>query len=135
MRPMLEILIGPPGCGKSTYARHNIDAFVLSSDAIRFELFGDESCQEDNNKVFELMRSRAHSALLDGKNVVWDATNMTRKDRTSVISCKTKECSVQATIVYNDILRCIENDSKRDRTVGAYVIMKMLKRFQFPYFD
>ena len=135
MRPTLKILIGPPGCGKSTYARNKHNALVISSDKIRFELFGDESCQEDNNKVFELMRSRAHQALLEGKNVILDATNMTRKDRAAAISCRTKECSVQAIVIFNSIDKCIANDLERDRTVGADVIMKMLKRFQFPYFD
>ena len=60
----LIILCGLPGCGKSTYAENykavddaifEGNTVIHSSDAIRKELFGDESSQEDNARVFELM--------------------------------------------------------------------------------
>lgn len=137
VRPVLNILIGPPGCGKSTYAHMFEDetTTVISSDETRKELYGDENCQKNPGAVFELMRTRAHQELLHGHNVIWDATNMTRKSRSSAISCKTPETKVVATIIWSPLAACIENDLHRNRTVGKDVIMRMLKCYQAPYYD
>ena len=47
--PKLEILIGLPGSGKSTYCKEkrelNSNSVYLSSDKIREELYGNESIQ------------------------------------------------------------------------------------------
>ena len=52
-RPRLVLLVGPPGCGKSTYAKKyietNSNTIHLTSDGIRKELWGDEAIQGDNN--------------------------------------------------------------------------------------
>lgn len=135
-RPTLDILIGLPGSGKSTYA--NLDykfATVVSSDSIRKELYGDENIQGNPEEVFSLMRSRTLELLNQGKYVVYDATSMTRKDRASIIGVCPKFVRIRAIVVWASIETCIERDSKRERTVGKAVIDKMLKRFQAPYFD
>lgn len=139
-RPKLIILVGIPGSGKTTYANKyiekvNLFAVHLSSDLIRKELWGDESIQGDNNEVFSLMQSRAIEALNNGKDVLYDATNMTRKDRSYIISLCPKFAQIEAHIIWAPIETCIERDAARERTVGKKVIDKMLKRFEAPYFD
>ena len=83
--PKLEILIGLPGSGKSTYCKEkresNSNSVYLSSDKIREELYGNESIQGNPAEVFTLMQSRAIEALKNGIDVFYDATNLTRKDR------------------------------------------------------
>ena len=65
-RPTCVILVGPPGCGKSTYgkkyAEEHANTIVLSSDQIREELYGDASIQDDPARVFTLMQSRRNFA-------------------------------------------------------------------------
>lgn len=138
-RPSLIILCGIPGSGKSTYAKnyieHNPDAIHLSSDTIRKELYGDENIQGNPGDVFSLMQKRAIEALNNGHNVVYDATNITRKDRQSVISICPKFVRIECRIIWAPIEVCIERDSKRERTVGKEVIDRMLKRFQAVYYD
>lgn len=139
-RTTLTLLIGPPGCGKSTYANKYANeigesAVILSSDTIRKELFGDENCQDNPGLVFETMRTRARNELFNGKHVIWDATNMTRKNRASAISCKTADTKVEVIIVWNPLEKIIEQDLTRKRIVGKDVIMRMLRNFQFPYYD
>lgn len=135
----LILLIGLPGAGKSTYAKEYIETHVntihLSSDAIRKELYGDESIQGDPSEIFALMQKRAVEALNNGLDVIYDATNMTRKDRTGIISVCPKFVQIEAHVIWASIEECIKRDAARERTVGKEVIDRMVKRFQAPYYD
>lgn len=138
MKPKFIMLVGIPGSGKSTHAKslsRNKNAIHLSSDSIRAELYGDEAIQGNPSEVFELMHKRTLEALADGKNVIYDATNITRKDRASIMSKIPKYVETECHIVWAPIETCIERDSKRERSVGKEVIDRMLKRFQAPYYD
>lgn len=139
IRPSLILLVGIPGSGKTYYAKEyvkfNDNTVHLSSDSIRKELWGDEAIQGDNNEVFSLMQSRAIEALNNGQNVIWDSTNMTRKERAYIISACPKFVQIEAHIIWAPIEDCIRRDAARERTVGKEVIDKMLKRFQAPYYD
>ena len=141
----LIILCGLPGSGKSSYAENYkaVDdaickdfTVIHSSDAIRQELFGDAGSQEDNAKVFELMRKRTREDLKAGKTVIYDATNVTRKARKSAIACAhPTNDTVECHIVWAEPEECIRRDSLRARKVGPAVIDKMLRRWQSPWKD
>lgn len=139
-RPKLILLVGVPGSGKTTYAEKYIpdypkEAKHLSSDLIRKELYGNESIQGNPAEVFSLMQKRAVEALNDGYDVIYDATNITRKDRASIIGVCPKFAKIEAHVIWAPIEECIKRDAARDRTVGKEVIDRMLKRFQAPYYD
>jgi predicted kinase len=138
-RPTLILLVGIPGSGKTTCAEKYIEEHPgtvhLSSDKIRAELWGSEATQGDNNEVFSLMQSRVIEALNNGLSVLYDATNVTRKDRAYIISLCPKFVKIECHIVWAPIETCIERDAARERTVGKEVIDKMLKRFQSPWYD
>lgn len=139
MRPTLILLCGIPGSGKTHYAEKYIEEYKntihLSSDKIRGELWGNEATQDNNNEVFSLMQSRAIDALNNGQNVVYDATNITRKDRSYIIALCPKFAKIECHIIWAPIETCIERDAARERTVGKAVIDRMLKRFQAPFYD
>ena len=136
-RPRLILLVGIPGSGKTTYAKKYMgdNTVHLSSDGIRKELYGDESIQGNPYEVFSLMQTRAIEALKDGKDVLYDATNITRKDRSSIINICPKFVKIEAHIIWAPIAECVKRDAERDRTVGKEVIDRMLKKFQAPFFD
>lgn len=134
--------VGLPGSGKTTYCKNYIKSFApilsyvhLSSDAIRKELYGDESIQEGNDRVFNVLNSRTIDNLKNDKNVIYDATNLTIKARREILNqiknldnVIIKKCWLFAT----PIETCLERNSKRERKVPEHVILDMVKRFQCP---
>lgn len=141
----LIVLVGLPGSGKSSYAEQfkAVDdaictgvTVIHSSDAIREELFGDASSQEDNARVFDLMRKRTTEDLRADKTVIYDATNVTRKGRRAAIACAhPTHDTVECHIVWAEPEECIRRDGLRDRKVGPEVVDKMLRRWQSPWLD
>ena len=78
------MMVGLPGSGKSTYAKQlseETNAVICSSDTIREELYGDENSQDNNDEVFKILHSRIKENLKNGKNVIYDATNINSKRR------------------------------------------------------
>lgn len=88
----LHLMIGIPGCGKSTYARNLAEETggrIVSSDGIREELTGTEEYlyPERDGEVFGLFRSRVSEWIREG-DVIADATNTHVKDwRTYIGLC------------------------------------------------
>lgn len=84
MKPVFTMMIGLPGSGKTSRAKELEGQNVIcSSDEIRRELFGDEGhvcTKQENAKVFEEMFKRTKSNLLAGNNVVYDATNLSKRE-------------------------------------------------------
>lgn len=70
----LYIPIGISGSGKTTTI-NKIDAVVVSPDLIRIELYK-EPTQEHNGYVFYVAHSRVDKLLGEGRDVVFDATNI-----------------------------------------------------------
>lgn len=78
----LVLLIGPSGAGKSTYAAKTYLAEeIISSDAIREELFGSNDMAGSQERVFETLRARVKGRLAAGRSAVVDATNLHQRDR------------------------------------------------------
>jgi hypothetical protein len=67
--------------------------------------------------------------------VVYDATNITRKSRLSIIKQLPAYIEKKCIIVWAPISYCVSRDMRRGRTVGEAVIDKMLKRFEAPFYD
>ena len=136
-KPAFTMMVGLVGSGKSTYAKQlaeETNAIICSSDAIREELCGDENSQDNNEEVFKILHSRIKENLKNGKNVIYDATNINSKRRRAFLSelrnipC-VKKCVIMATPFK---MCCIQNES-RDRVVPYEVIERMYKNWNTPY--
>ena len=145
MCPLFIMLVGLPGSGKSTYANtfrsqllseiNDERVVIISSDAIRKELYGDESIQTDPARVFSLMEERTLDELDKGSVVLYDATNINRKNRSNILSKIPPYASKWCIITWAPVEECIRRDSLRSRSVGKFVIDKMVRQFEAPYYD
>lgn len=128
------VMCGVPGSGKS-FAAQNLATVggykVISSDAIRAELYGDESIQGKPSEVFEAFYKKAHEAISQGSGVILDATNIKRKDRRKVFAEFPSE-TIVAVIVNTPLETCIERNAKRSRVVPEHVIRRMWNNFEVP---
>ncbi len=90
--------VGLPGSGKSTFVKQlakSENAIILSSDAIRQELFGDATKQK-SRVVFRTLYERLNDLVAKGYSVIVDATNIERERRMFALrklsSAVKKEC-------------------------------------------
>lgn len=133
----LIYLVGLPGSGKSTMAlSFEKEGYkVFSSDAIREELYGDASVQSDPQKVFHVLHKRIKDALRAGENCIYDATNVRSKNRIAFLKeIQNIECKKICCIVWASINTCKERNASRERKVPDYVIERMWRQFETPYF-
>lgn len=132
------MMIGLPGSGKSYEAKRiavEEDAVIVSSDAIRKEINGDESCQENGGKVFEIANKRVKDALTSGKNVIMDSTNISCKRRVAwVEEMKKYADKIIAVFMATPCELCIERQALRDRKVDEEVIERMYHNFNVPFY-
>ena len=133
----LDILIGQPCCGKSTYCdfardSHN-EPVVVSSDEARFLISGDESNQECSGRAFAFMELAVEMLLRQNKNVIVDATNTTRKSRKQWVKLGRKYGAYIQMTVFNvpaDV--CKARNAARARKVPEHVIDNMIARLEIP---
>lgn len=132
------MMIGLPGSGKSTLSQKYADknnGIVLSSDAIREEVHGEAANQSAGNKVFNILNHRTLYNLSIGKNVIYDACNISRGSREQILNLisKLSEPIMKiAVVVSTPYSYCILRDKHRDRTVSEPVINHFLNLFEFP---
>lgn len=133
----LYIMVGIPGSGKSFISEklaRKYNAIVFSSDKYRLKVCGDENCQDRNQDVFSALYRDLRLALQNGENCIFDATNVTRKDRARIFNQikGIPDVEVIAYVMRTPFEICVKNDLHRERTVGYDVIKKFLYRYEFP---
>jgi protein phosphatase len=83
--PCLVVLVGAAGSGKSTLAARLFDPdLILSSDAHRALVAGDEADQAATRTAFSILHRRLARRLATGLTTVVDATNVTPYARRSL---------------------------------------------------
>ena len=129
--------VGCPASGKSTWAEQYKDGFtIVSSDTIRATLYGDESIQGNPVEVFELAKKNIVDALKQGKDVIFDATNMKYKNRMNIM-CEVNKYSSEyllkvCEIFVEPIEVLLERNANRERHVPEHVIHRMMRQFEMP---
>lgn len=142
----LLVMIGLPGSGKSTVASQikandaTDKTLIVSTDAIRGELYGSESEQGDPNKVFSIAKTRMIDALNGNYDtVIFDATNLRKKYRIPFIKEMRQKVNTEFEIVAFWVAvpyqECLRRDKGRSRKVGEFVIRRMYLNFAPPGYE
>lgn len=137
----IKVLIGVAGSGKSTYISRNAKTkdLILSSDAIRKELYGDLH-QIDHKKVFSIMENRLMDGISKGVDTIWyDATNINRKLRKHLYNTiyrknKNKNLTVEAICFFAALPTILKQNAQRSglARVPEDVIKRMYFNLEIP---
>jgi predicted kinase len=133
--PHLALTCGPSGSGKSRWAKEQAAHFdeIISLDALREELTGDEREQGENARVVALARERLREALRKRRNVIWDATSLRRDFRRIVVQLGWDYgafVSISAFAAPLPVLRTTL--AQRQRAIPESVLLRQLASLQWP---
>lgn len=144
-KPILYILCGVPGCGKTTWA----DAFItsreiddiryVSRDEIRFTILKDgEDYFAHEDEVFNKFVGTIYATLVDGFDVIADATHLNKKSRAKLLNAIDRRGKVDFNIifVYFNVpyeICCTRNASREGREyVPEDTLRAMYDNFTVP---
>jgi protein phosphatase len=122
--PSLVLLVGPAGSGKSTLARRLFAADeILSSDALRAVVSGDEADQAASRTAFSMLHRALARRLAAGSLTVVDATNLRREHRRPLLE-RARTAGVPAVAIVLDLPADVvrARNAGRARVVDADVI-------------
>ena len=136
MKPVLAVMIGVSGSGKSFYTnglKVSLGAKAIETDALRQELLGNVNDQSQNGRIFTVAKQRVNNELAQGKNVIIDATSINVRDRKDWIEIgKNNGAEIRAYFFDVPINVAKERNAKRQRQVPEWVIDRQYSKLQPP---
>lgn len=143
MKHILFLTSGCPGAGKSTWANKQPDSIVISRDEIRFKFVSEnEKYFSKETKVFWEFVAQIQSALdTPGtpKNVIADATHITKRSRDKLLNALnlTNAEQVIVVVVMPSLREALRRNAKRKgrKRVPEKVVRNMYFQFERPEYD
>ena len=132
-KPTLIFMYGYPAAGKTTYSKvvyesfkdQGVDMVLISADKIRELLYGSEDIYGNPEEVYQSILVRMREALMTGKNVIYDATNLYKNYRMDHLTAlKNVDCYKRIIRVNTDKETCIEHHNRRGRDIPIEKLMK-----------
>lgn len=138
--PLLTILVGIQGSGKSTWAgnQDNFEGLLLSSDTLRSEY-----PNWSNDEIFKEIYKRANESLLKGIDVIIDSTAITIKTRRKMLDAIKVPCIKKALVFNTPYEECkrrlIQRNVINCKTGSHYVPLEVqrqyLESFEIPFVE
>ncbi|MFD8712047.1 AAA family ATPase [Streptomyces anulatus] len=117
-------LMGPPGSGKSTFARQHLKPTeIVSSDFCRALVADDENDQSATGDAFEVLHLIVDKRLARGRLTVIDATNLRSSDRAWLLARARHWKRLTTAVLFDVPLATVQaQNAGRDRVVPAHVV-------------
>lgn len=141
MTAPLILLIGLPGSGKSTWAARfradNPRYLLVSTDALRAEIYGDEAIQGSWTVLWSVVQQRWRHGLVgiqqgSLQGVIYDATNVRRRYRRQVLRAARESGFAPLLAYWFDVPLdvCLARNRLRSRQVPEEVLHRMDRYLQ-----
>ncbi len=131
--PSLIVLIGAAGAGKSTFAaRHFAPDEILSSDALRRIVSGDEANQKATKAAFAVLHETLERRLTKGRMTVVDATSVEPSSRRALLA-RALAAGIPASAIVLDLPAATviaRNAARPARVVDMSVVGRQLDRLR-----
>lgn len=138
------VLVGLPGSGKSDYAIEYMKTHVWDNGELNmWQICSPErtrmrlSCKQrqlDTPQVFKECYNEISAALARNYNVIYDATNLTRKNRVPICELG-KHHHIEAHVIWKPIDECVQEIAVRNPSAAQDTVMFACKKWQMPYYD
>jgi predicted kinase len=128
------VMVGAPGAGKSTYAKklsETENAFVISGDDIRAELFGSAEIQGDWGQIWERIDELVSESC--GMPIILDGTHYRKDYRQEAITLLRSYGydKVEAIVMDASLATCLaRNFQRRERNVPDYIVKEIHGKLQ-----
>ena len=143
MKPILYVMTGIPGSGKSTWAKANLhNADYISRDVVRMSIVKDnEHLFSHEDEVYDKFIRILANGLAHGRNMVADATHLSHGARHKLVRALSKEglttnkYDIIFVMMDTPLTECIRRDATREGRahVTEPVIKNMYKSLSTPY--
>lgn len=131
--PRLVQLVGPAGSGKSGFAARTPHDVRIALDDLR-EARGERADQRANAAVLREGLDRLGGALTGRATVVWDATSLTRQQRSLVRGvAERRDALVTQVVLLVDEPELVRRNAVRAHPVPPDVLAAQLRRFGPPH--
>lgn len=143
------VLIGPPACGKSTFRVEllshytDIGPVILSGDDLIEEeclalglTYAQAFVKHDFKAQKKILRAKFQQAITDGRDIIIDRTNLTRKSRRSFLDSLPKYYEKIGVVFSTSEVDIFARLEKRGLDTGKIipvdVVKEMIKSYQAP---
>jgi protein phosphatase len=123
-------MVGPAGSGKSSFCRRNFrPSQIVSTDACRALIAGDEADQRASAAAFALAYRLVEERLRRGRLTVFDATSIDARARRPLVAMAARSVVPAVAVVLDlPVEDCLAHDLRRRRRVGRAVIARQALR-------
>ncbi len=131
----LLIPIGAPGSGKTSYISKQYPHLeLISMDEERKRLCGTMMDMSRNREAYLNCFAKFRQLVKERKNIIWDATNTTRKIRKRLIQ-EARLYGIEIVIIHFDLPLSVvlERNKNRDRVVPEDIVKRYYKEIQSPH--